>query len=417
MKKLLILIITVLMLVSPGGYAVEVAVAPVKKTISIDFQDSSLTVVLDVLSVKTGRKLITDGELGKKRITLSLRDVSADEALAALLDTYNLYYVRQPNTSIYVIKNKADTTVIPTLVSKIVYVNYATATDIAGVVRSNLSKNGVLAVDVRTNSLVMTDVADSIDKIESTVKALDTPTLQVVLEMKIVDSIVGNDFGWGLNLNKLYRVGNYWTDPLGIVPATTLVPQVSYAQAYKPTSGNALSFSILGNGYDVEGMLAAQQTTNDSKVLSSPRLLVVNNKDAAIDIIEQFSYVAQTAVVGGALLNTYSFKETGIRLHALPQINRDGSIVLTVSPEQSFKSGTDPSGQPLISSTKASTVFMLQNGETAVIGGLVRESDVVTVTKVPLLGDIPLLGYLFKSYAKTKSRKELTIFITAKIVE
>ncbi|MGA2091701.1 MAG: secretin N-terminal domain-containing protein [Endomicrobiales bacterium] len=418
MKKLISLIIAMLVLVGPGGYAVE-GVAPdqPKKTISIEFQDTSLNTVLEVMSVKTGRKLITDGELGRKHITFSLRDVTADEALEALLDTYNLYYVRQPNTSIYVIKNLSDANIVPTLISKIIYLNYASATDLVAVLKNNLSKNGKLATDVRTNSLIITDVGDNVDKVEAMVKALDTPTLQVVLEMKIVDTTIGNDLNWGVNLTNLYRSGNYWTDPLGLNPNSGKIPQVGYTQQYQPITNNALSFSLLANGYDLEGTLSAQEAINDSKILANPRLLVVNNKDATIDITNQFSYVSQTSIVGGASQNTYSYKETGIRLHVLPQINRDGSIILTVSPEHSTETGVDAEGNPLISSTKASTVFMLQNGETAVIGGLISETDIKTVSKVPLIGDIPLLGYLFQSYDMKKTRQELTIFITAKIVE
>ena len=113
-----------------------------------------------------------------------------------------------------------------------------------------------------------------------------------------------------------------------------------------------------------------------------------------------------------------AFKEAGIKLKVKPQINRDGSIVLSISPEQSYRTGETIGSEntPVINTSKSTTTLMLRSGETAAIGGLIRETEDSTINKVPLLGDIPILGYLFKSETKNKSRYELTIFITAKIV-
>lgn len=421
----------VMMLSASVGYAADApAAAPAaaeapKKTISVDFRDMPLSTVLDVMSLKTGMKLITDDELARKRVVFSLRDVSPEEALTALLDTYNLYYVRQPNTSIYVIKSKSDNSNIkPTLVSKIIYLNYSKAEEIATVLKSNLTLNGQMSVDARSNSIVVTDIADSVDKIEATVRGLDSPTLQAVLEMRIVDSAITDEISWGVDISQLYKTGSYYPfpDPLLVHPVPSAsdvrIPSVNYGQTYRQQdAGNALAFSLQQEGYTLKGAISAEKGLSDSKVLSNPRLMVINNKEAKIDIIDEYPYVSEVTVVGGALVRTISFKEAGIRLHVLPQINRDGSIVLTVSPEQSFRSALAADNQPIISTTKASTVLMLRNGETAVIGGLIREIDLVNEVKVPFLGDIPILGYLFKKFDKSKERRELTIFITAKIVD
>lgn len=401
--------------------------APVqpKKTISVDFQDTPLSTVLDVLSVKTGRKLITDSELAKKRIVFSLRDVSAEEALNALLDTYSLYYVRQPNTNIYVIKSKGDVKEPPTLVSKIITLNYASANDLAVTLKTNLGKNGFISVDARTNSIIVTDIADSIDKVDTMLKVLDTPTLQVVLEARIIDGSISNDLSWGMTLQSLYRDNLYYRNPLdvynagGATASILAKPQVAYTQAYQGTGNNQLAVRVLQNGYNIEGLITAEAVSNNAKVLSNPKLLVLNNQEATIDIVEQVPYASQVTA-GSPPVISFSFKEVGIRLRVRPQINKDGSIVLIVAPEQSFRAGSVNSGGvvlPIINTSRATTTMMVQNGDTAVIGGLIRESDSVSETKVPLLGDIPIIGYLFKSYTKSKVRKELTIFITARIVE
>ena len=144
----------------------------------------------------------------------------------------------------------------------------------------------------------------------------------------------------------------------------------------------------------------------------------MNNQEAAIDIIEEVPYQSDrtTATTTGSVTATTSFKQVGLKLKVKPQINRDGTIVLQVEPEQSFRTGETIEGTPVINTSKAKTIMMLRSGETAVIGGLIRETETKTENKIPLLGDIPLLGYLFKNVVKNKARHELTIFISAKII-
>ena len=125
-----------------------------------------------------------------------------------------------------------------------------------------------------------------------------------------------------------------------------------------------------------------------------------------------------TSTSTGDISGTTSFKQVGIKLKVRPQINRDGSIILKIAPEQSYRTGESmgPDNIPVIKTSKSETTLMLKSGETAAIGGLIREDEDETINKIPLLGDIPILGYLFKSKSKNKARYELTIFITAKII-
>ena len=131
-------------------------------------------------------------------------------------------------------------------------------------------------------------------------------------------------------------------------------------------------------------------------------MLVLNNQEASIDIVKEIPYIESQSVSSeGTITGTTSFKQAGIKLKVKPQINRDGSSVLTVSPEQSYQDGSGKDGTPIINTTKSTTTLMLRSGEAASIGGLIREDESNTVNKVPLLGDIPLLGYLFKSVQKS----------------
>jgi type II secretory pathway component GspD/PulD (secretin) len=193
---------------------------------------------------------------------------------------------------------------------------------------------------------------------------------------------------------------------------TLVSPQVS-------NSFGSVGVSILqGDDWSINANFAIGADNREAKVLSNPKLFVLNNQEASIDIVEEIPYLQSktTSASTGDTTGTTSFKQAGIKLRVKPQINRDGSVVLVVAPEQSYRTGEAVDSTPIINTTKSSTTLMLRSGETAAIGGLIRETETNTENKIPLLGDIPLLGYLFKRVQKSKNRTELTIFITAKIV-
>ena len=417
MKKFLALFLVVSLLCNSAFvFAAKNDALHSTNLISIDFQGTTLYTVLNVLSMKTGMKLISDTELYQKKIMLSLKDVTAEEALNALLDTYDLYYVKQGDANIYVIKSKSDGSHIT--VSRVVFCNYAKASDLEKILETRLSKGGKIVSDTRTNSLIITDLADSLDKMEGLIRSLDVPTQQVLLEGKIVEINLSNQLSAGTSWDGIFRDGlvnpvpaaGAWTDKNFLYRTSGAL--------FNNNSFGAVGVSILEGDWSITGHFEAGLEDKDAKILSNPKLLVLNNQEATIDIIEEIPYIeSQSISTEGTITGTTSFKQAGIKLKVKPQINRDGSIVLSVSPEQSYRNGVGPDGvTPIINTTKSTTTLMLRSGETAAIGGLIRETEDNTTIKVPLLGDIPLLGYLFKSVQKNKTRTELTIFITAKIV-
>ncbi|MBR3628431.1 MAG: hypothetical protein IKN42_06265 [Elusimicrobia bacterium] len=417
MKKLLVAFLVVSLMFDSGFVFAAKEESGLHSTnlISIDFQGTTLYTVLNVLSMKTGMRLISDTNLYQKKIMLSLKDVTAEEALNALLDTYDLYYVKQGDANIYVIKSKADGSHIT--VSRVVFCNYAKAADLEKILATRLSKGGKIVSDARTNSLIITDLADSLDKMEGLIRSLDVPTQQVLLEAKIVEINLSNNFSLGTSWDGIFRDGL-------VNPAPAVGAYTNKNFLYKTASPlgltnsfGAIGVSILEGDWSINGHIEAGIQDRNAKILSNPKLLVLNNQEASIDIVKEIPYVESQSVSSeGTITGTTSFKQAGIKLKVKPQINRDGSIVLSVSPEQSYQDGTGVDGTPIINTTKSTTTLMLRSGEAASIGGLIREDETETVNKVPLLGDIPLLGYLFKSVQKNKGRTELTIFITAKIV-
>lgn len=439
MKRFVALLVAVSMCVQFSFAAIES-----RGLISVDFQGTTLYTVLNILSMKTGRKFVTDADLLNKKIVLTLKDVTPDEALNALLDTYDLYYVKQGDTNIYVIKSKSD--VSPITVSKVIFCNYAKADDLAKVLEARLSKGGKVTSDIRTNSVIITDLADSIDKMETLIRSLDVPTPQVLIESRIVDVTLSNQLSLGTQIDDIYRMpkvsisgvdvengliannlnpnGYIWVDPYSFIKADKPVltrPSASYSQtlAGQTTLGfGRLSSAIIAGDWNVIGNIYAGIEDKNAKILTNPKLIVLNNQEATIEIIEEVPYVTDktTTVDSNAVTASTAFKDVGLKMKVRPQINRDGTIVLQVEPEQSFRTGETLDGVPVVNTSKAKTVMILRSGETAVIGGLIRETETETENKIPLLGDIPILGYLFKSVVKNKSRHELTIFISAKII-
>ncbi len=407
MKKILVLCLVLTLAFDVSfGYGVKKTEEP-ENLISVDFQNMNLYTVLNVLSIKTGMKLVTDTTLYKKEIMLSLKDVTPKEALGVLMDTYDLYYVQQGDSDIYVIKSKSDPSHIT--VSKVIFCNYASASEVSGILSTRLSKGGKLAVDARTNSIVVTDLADSIAKMEDLLKSLDIPTQQVLLESKIIE----------VNLDKTRDIGTKWEN----ISKNKMLSGTSSLAFLNQDYDLANRFGTFGikiseGDWSATGDFAMGISNTDAKVLSNPKILVLNNQEASIDIVQEIPYMeSQTTSTGSETTTaTTSFKEAGIKLRVKPQINRDGSIILNVSPEQSYRSGSGFNNTPIINTSKSTTTLMLRSGETAAIGGLIREDEDTTVYKVPVVGDIPILGYLFKRETKNKRRSELTIFITAKVV-
>jgi len=438
MKKLTALLIAIAFVCSQVSFSF--AAVESRGLISVDFQGTTLYTVLNILSMKTGRKFVTDADLLNKKIVLTLKDVTADEALNALLDTYDLYYVKQGDTNIYVIKSKSD--VSPITVSKVIFCNYAKAKELETVLTARLTKGGKIASDERTNSLIVTDLADSIDKMETLIRTLDVPTPQVQIEARIVDVTLTNQLTIGTQIDNLYRFprirntsdglqadanqNSYiWYDPASMLASRTpynyAYTPVSYEQTLSvlPTAGiGNMGFAVMSGDWNLTGSFYLGLENKNAKVLTNPKLIVLNNKEADIEIVEEIPYVSDrtTSADGTATTVTVSYKEVGLKLKVRPQINRDGTIVLDVTPEQNFRTGEDVIGTPVLNTSKAKTIMILRSGETAVIGGLIREAETKTEVKIPILGDIPVLGYLFKSIIRNKERHELTIFISAKIV-
>jgi type IV pilus assembly protein PilQ len=314
---------------------------------------------------------------------------------------------------------------------------------------SFISKRGVAMVDPRSNILFVQDIPSNLDEIRKIIRQIDTPIRQVVIEARIV--IASDKFGkqlgvrfgaqTGFRINNKYSVGqggSLSTQPVvsnGVRETRTQTPYelasgITYAgysdspqlnvnlPVLNAAGSLALTLINLGSGNLINLELSALESDNRGKVVSSPRVVTGDNQKAHIEQGTEIPYVTPGSANNPA---TVQFKKAVLSLAVVPQITPDNRIIMTVEVRK------DSVGQmvnlgggfqvPSIDTRNVTTQISVNNGDTAVIGGIYEETVTNTVDKVPLLGDVPFLGYLFKSTGRTAEKQELLIFLTPRVVK
>jgi len=347
-----------------------------------------------------------------------------------------------------------DVTELAPLRSEYLQVNYAKAKDMEGLIKSQnnslLSPRGSVTVDERTNTLLLQDTSDRLADVRRLVATLDIPIRQVLIEARIV--IVNNDFqrqlgaifgftNWQKNGNGLVSTtGNaagvdtmtntYITGQNAINNAinagTQPVPLPTFgipaaANRYNvnlPVSNPAGTFAlgILGNNFIVDLELSAAQAETQANIISSPRVVTANQKEASIEQGVEIPY--QQSASSGA--TTIQFKKAVLSLKVTPQITPDNRIIMDLDVrDDSVGTVVVASGGvnvPSINTREIATQVLVNDGQTVVLGGILETTQREDDTKVPYLGDIPILGHLFKNTNHQDNKDELMIFITPKIV-
>lgn len=430
--------------------------------ISMDFKDASLKDILKVFSIQSGLNFIASEAIQDRKITLYLSQVPLKKSMEKLFKANNLSYELDKDSNIFIVKDWGKLTV--DTVTKVFYLKHATVrssslmteifdnlknspTDsgtqstsstssgsssgstagvdsgITSVVKKLLSSSGSVIEDFRTNSLIVTDTPDRMAVVDNVIKSLDVPISQVMLEVEMLD----------VSKNSIDRMGIKWTDVM-----TSSMFEAALTGAKVGTGfpiPNFISSNFAKTKTFTSGSLDFSQLTwkvffdyikqqSDTKVLARPRILTINNETAQINITtnEAIGSITTTQGQGTASTTTTSAErvETGVSLRVTPQINSDTSeITMFIMPtvkdavtstfNTSFK---DPEER----STKS--VVRVKDGETVIIGGLIRKERSEVITKMPILGDIPLIGALFRHKYKDKDKdRELLVFITPRIIK
>jgi len=375
---------------------------PKENLISLTLKDTDLREVLNILAFKGGVNIVA-GEDVDTKVSVQLKDVHWEKALDIILRTYNYTYRKEGNLIRVMSLARAleEENKVP-LTTRIVPLNFADVDKLKDSLSKILSRRGTIQVDKRTNSLIVTDIPEMAFKVEQAAIELDTETPQVLIEAMMVDIKLTEDDRWGsiVDLLDLKNDGN------------------SFGTSMGASSGNNFIFSTTSDVLNLGGTLDFLVEQNRASILANPRVLTLDNQEAKIEIIEEIPYTEAVDTGGGTTINV-KFKEAGVKLSVTPHITSGKYISMNVKPEQSFKSGdvSVPTGdQPIIDSRKAETNLLVRNGQTIVIGGLRQSKETIVHRKVPFLGDIPLLGLLFKKKTTDKVDTELVLFVTPHII-
>lgn len=416
------------------------------RKISLDFQDVEIRTILQILAKESGMNIVASDSVNGK-MTLSLKDVPWDQALDLVMQARNLDMRQQGNIvniaprDELLAKDKAflqaekDIADLGALYSQNFQLKYKNVEEFRSILRLDnadttgnrntlVSGRGSVLIDPATNTLIVTDTRSVIEKFRKLIDELDVPAQQVMIEARIVEAADGfsrnlgvkfgatgrkklknetSAFGWGVNPG--FGGGDKWEAQTKInLPVAAAANSISLVRAI---SSGALNLE-----------LSASESLSKTKTLANPRVLTQNRKEAKIESGYEIPFTVTTASGGGNSTNT-ELKKAVLGLTVTPNITPDGQIIMTVkinkdSPAQ-CASG---SNTILCISTKSlNTQAMVENGGTLIVGGIYEENNGNTLTKVPLLGDIPVIGNLFKTRGKKTDRRELLIFITPRIID
>ena len=428
--------------------------------LSLNFQDIETRAVLQLLADASGQNIVVSDSVGGS-VTLRLQSVPWDQALDIVLRTKGLDKRQQGNVIIVApaeelaarekadLAAKKDIQELAPLRTEYLQVNYAKASDIAALLKSGsansvLTSRGSVAVDERTNTLLLTDTADTISQVRKLVGTLDIPVRQVLIESRIV--IVNDDFQRDLGVRAgLTATGRNGNDGLfetsgtaagtdlglssalgnlqntGTVYPVNVPTGAAAANRYNvnlPVTNPAgtLAFMLLGSDYIVDLELSAAQAEGRGEIVSSPRVITANQKEATIEQGVEIPY--QQSASSGA--TTIQFKKAVLSLKVKPLITPDNRIILdlAVTKDSVGKVIVTSGGVnvPAIDTRAISTQVLVNDGQTVVLGGILETERRDSETKVPLIGDIPVLGHLFKTTSKVNNKAELLIFVTPKIL-
>jgi type IV pilus assembly protein PilQ len=422
------------------------------RRIDLDLKDADIHNILRLLA-DVGRVNIVTADDVAGNVTIRMRNVPWDQALDVVLQAKGLGMVRSGNLirvaplatlqkerELRLAAAKQEYELTP-LETRLIPVSYAQADELQARAKDLLSPRGSIAVDERTNVLIARDISGNLNNIEELVRSLDTQTPQVLVEARIVEATSRylRDVGiqWGGDVTFSEATGNPTgiafpsrvtsaggsydqnTNSRGLSPFVGNVPQPNFAvnlpAATGTGQGGAIGFSLgsIDNNLNIGLRLSAAEASGLLRIVSSPRILTLDNRDARIS---QGTLIPFAQISAQGVQTT--FQEAKLQLLVRPHVTADGSVAMHVKinrDEPDFNQ-TSPRGDPTILKREAETDLLVMDGHTAVIGGIFTRNTGRNLDQVPFFGDIPILGVLFQRRRASDTRNELVIFITPRIV-
>ena len=422
------------------------------RLIDLDLKNADIHNILRLLSEVGNVNIITADDVSGS-VTIKMKSVPWDQALDLILSAKGLGMVRRGNLlrvapqavlekerEMAIARQKQQIELSP-LETRLIPVSYAGADSLSGRAKELLSDRGTVSVDTRTNILVVRDVAENLDNVEELVRSLDSQTPQVLIEARIVEATTAftHDVGiqWGGSVVMSSATGN----PTGLVfpsdvtvaggatdgasptaglsPFAPTVPNPNFVVNFPAPAGTGqggaigISLGSLAGNFNLAVRLSAFETTGHVRIISSPRILTLDNHAATISQGTSIPY-SQVSAQG---VQT-AFQEARLSLNVTPHVTSDGAVSMDVSisrDEPDFNQ-TSARGDPTILKRNANTSLLVQDGHTAVIGGIYTRNTGYGLQRVPFFGEIPIIGILFRHSNNRDGRSELLIFLTPRIV-
>jgi type IV pilus assembly protein PilQ len=414
------------------------------RRISLDFKDVDIDDVLRLIAEVSDLNIIAGDEV-QGQVTIRLVDVPWDQALDVILLTKGLGFVRVGNVLRIApsdllkgeeearLQEKRAKEKLEDLVVKLQPVNYADVKEVAKMIKRLLSSRGTVDIDARTNTVILKDIPNVIEEATALIKAIDTQTPQVMIEAKIVEA----------NLDYLREVGSRWG--VGVQPFTDAFDPGSAfredagsrdfrLQPVQDILGNSVAPNniavsnpitelatgvvnvgafLLDDRFNLDVELEAAESEGEGKVISSPRVVTLDNRKASIE--QGVSIPFQTFENGDAKLE---FIDAVLRLDVTPHITQDNSIIMKIEVQRNAPDDSVPTstGSPAIAKNEAETETLVRDGQTLVIGGIYVVRSAERQSRVPYFHKIPIIGNAFKSNEVRDARQELLVFVTPRVV-
>jgi type IV pilus assembly protein PilQ len=434
--------------------------------LSLNFQNIEVRALLQVIADFTNFNVVTSDTV-TGNVTLRLKDVPWDQALDIILQAKGLG-MRKTGNVLWIapkeellareqveLEARQKISDLEPVRTQSFQLNYAKAEDVmkqiaanqalanqasggTGVTNRILSPRGAINFDMRTNQIFVTDIPSKLEEVAQVIAKIDIPVRQVQIEARIVeaDDRWGRALGVKLGFNDLrgrqggipgYNIGsNNYVAPAGNYTSTGYQTLQNNAGTYADTqwvnlpaaainsiapATFALSLFSAGANRFLNLELSALEADGKGKIVSSPRVITADQVKAEIEQGEEIPY--QNSTSSGA--TAVEFKKAALRLEVTPQITPEGNVILDVNVSKDSR-GLPTLAGPAINTKRVRTQVLVENGGTVVIGGIFQQEERTDVNKVPLLGDIPVVGYLFKNTERTTSKTELLVFITPKVL-
>lgn len=421
--------------------------------LSLNFQNVEVRAVLQVIADFTGLNVITSDTVGGS-LTLRLKDVPWDQALDIILQSKGLD-MRKTGNVVWIaprdelatreklaLEARAQISDLEPLRTESMQVNYQKAAEfqklLSDPAQKILSKRGSAVVDVRTNTVFVQDTPTRLEEIRKLLKQIDIPVRQVMIESRIVEANdtfsrnLGARLGFNDSIAQGFRIGNNGSNTNGLIGGSLANSAASSGQnATAGTFNDGLFVNLPAQGLSganpgvfsfllfndaktkfLNLELSALQADGKGKIISSPRVITADKIEATIEQGTEIPY--QQATSSGA--TSVSFRKATLSLKVKPQITPDDNVIMNLRVNKDSVGQNTLSG-PAIDTKQVVTEVLVENGGTVVIGGIYTQDERSTTTKVPVLGDLPYVGFLFKNNQRVDDRRELLIFISPKILK